>query len=269
MKLKRKITPEISNKNRILEDVIDIHIHTSPDIKPRLESDVEAALNAKARNMGAIVIKSHSEPTSGRAKIASEISNFPVFGGIVLNNGVGGLNPDAVRTCAEMGGKFVWFPTTSVSSVELDMGKIEDIIHIIAENNLVLLTGHLKPEGIFPILDLAHSLGVWKIVVNHPFATVVSATIDDQVEMSKYAYMEHCYVTCMKQHNNLNPEYIMDSIKKVGADKCIIATDFGQKHNPSPSKGMKNYIETLKDLGVKNSEITKMSIENPKNLIYK
>lgn len=54
--------------------------------------------------MCAIVIKSHIEPTAGRAKIAGEISKFNVIGGGCLNSGVGGLNPETVRVTAAMGG---------------------------------------------------------------------------------------------------------------------------------------------------------------------
>ncbi len=268
MKLKKEINPDNSYSGRTLEGMVDIHIHTSPDVKQRIVSDVEAAINAKNESMHAIVLKSHVEPTSGRAKIASEISEFPVFGGVVLNHSIGGLNLEAVRACAEMGGKFVWFPTTSVSSIKLDMQRIEEIVHVIADNDMVLLTGHLKAKEIFPIIDIAKSQGIWKIVVNHPLSVSVSATLDEQLEMSRYAYLEHCFVTCMKQHKNLDPEHIKDSIRKIGADKCIMATDFGQTHNPLPTEGMKMYIQTLRDLGIKNSEITKMSIENPKKLIY-
>jgi len=256
-------------QNTGLNGVIDIHIHTAPDIKPRFGSDIEIALNSKNELMQSIVLKSHSEPTSGRAKIASEITGFPVFGGVVLNQSVGGLNLDAVKTCAAMDGKFIWFPTTSVSSVKFDIERVEEIIQIIAENNMVLSTGHLKPEQIFTLIDMAHSQGIWKIVVNHPFAKVVSATFDEQIEMSKYAFLEHCFVTCMKQHQNLDPVSIKDSIRMVGADRCIMATDFGQSHNPSPSDGMKEYIKILGNLGVNKSDIHKMTIENPGKLIYK
>ena len=35
------------------------------------------------------------------------------IGGIVLNNGVGGINPHAVNLCFEYGGRIVWMPTTA------------------------------------------------------------------------------------------------------------------------------------------------------------
>ncbi|UTB33235.1 MAG: hypothetical protein NKF70_02900 [Methanobacterium sp. ERen5] len=50
MKLENKEIISDSHKTPVLKDVTDIHIHTAPDIKPRLESDIEAALNSK-RNL--------------------------------------------------------------------------------------------------------------------------------------------------------------------------------------------------------------------------
>lgn len=50
-----------------LAGFIDTHIHTSPDTRPRITSDVEAGIQARKAGMEAIVIKSHLEPTSARA----------------------------------------------------------------------------------------------------------------------------------------------------------------------------------------------------------
>ena len=77
------------------------------------------------------------------------MTSFPVFGGLVLNNSVGGLNPAAVKASAEIGGKFVWFPTISYSKMEIDWVKIEEILQVVAENDMVIGTGHMKPSDIF------------------------------------------------------------------------------------------------------------------------
>ena len=250
-----------------LQNFSDIHIHTAPDIKPRLQTDVEAALSAMESKMNCIVLKSHQEPTSGRAKITSDILGFQVYGGVVLNKSVGGLNPYAVKASAELGGKFVWFPTISYPTMQMDWAKVEDILQIVAENEMVLATGHLKPEDIFVLIDMAKSMGIWKIVVNHPLTRVVGASMDEQLEMSKHAYLEHCFVACMELHDNLNPEMIRDSIKKIGAKRCIMATDFGQTHNPQPVNGMKMFTRTMLDKGVSLDEINTMCIKNPQKLI--
>jgi hypothetical protein len=268
MKLKKEITHrEFTEKTYPLEEFTDTHIHTSPDIKPRLLTDIEAAMNAKEERMNSIVIKSHYEPTSGRAIIASEVTDFPVYGGVVLNNSVGGLNVDAVKSSAMIGGKFVWFPTISYSSIQINWSHVEDILHVVKENQMVIATGHLKSDDIFTLIDMAKAFGIWRIIVNHPLTKVVGVSLDEQVEMSAYAYLEHCFVACMEKHDNLDPVLIKDSIKKVGANRCLMATDFGQIYNPRPVDGMKMFINSMIHEGISINEIHLMCKANPHKLI--
>ncbi len=267
-KLKKEYPPrEPTGIDFPLEGFTDTHIHTSPDIKPRLLTDVEAAVSAKEEHMHSIVIKSHHEPTSGRAIIASKVTGFPVYGGVVLNRSVGGLNSNAVKASALIGGKFVWFPTISYSSLEIDWSKVEDILHIVKENQMVISTGHLKPADIFTLIDMAKSVGIWRVVVNHPLTLVVGASLDEQVEMAAHAYLEHCYVACMEKHDNLDPRIIRDSIKEIGAKRCLMATDFGQIHNPRPVNGMKLFINSMLQNGVSIEDILTMCKDNPQKLM--
>ncbi len=255
----------LKDKN-LLEGVIDTHVHTSPDIKPRILNDIEAAYGAKQEKMKAIVIKSHVESTAGRAQIAEKISGFKIIGGVSLNLSAGGLNPEAVNVTSELGGKIVWFPTISAPDISITYENIESILNIIAEKELVLATGHLKPEDIFLLLDYAKSLKIKKIIINHPLTRVVGATITEQKEMSKYAYLEHCFVACMEKHDNLDPNAIADAIKEVGPERCIMATDFGQAHNPVPVEGMKMFINSMIKRGIKDKYIKKMCVQNPSKL---
>lgn len=255
------------NKN-LIGGFIDTHLHTSPDIKPRILNDFEAAQDAKNGNMEAIVIKSHVESTAGRAKLVENITGFKVIGGICLNLSVGGLNPDAVKVTVGLGGKIVWFPTISAPQISITYEDAEDILNLIAENDLVLATGHLKPEEIFKLLDYAKSAGIKKIIINHPLTGVVGANIDEQKEMAKNAYLEHCFVACMEKHDNLDPEIIADAIKEVGAKKCIMATDFGQVHNPRPVDGMKMFINSMLGYGINEVDINKMCVVNPSKIFF-
>jgi hypothetical protein len=313
---KKSLLPEqISkiNDSISLKGFIDTHIHTSPDIKPRILNDLEAAHKAKTEGMQAIVIKCHVEPTSGRALIAKNAMNIDVFGGICLNKSVGGFNPDAVEVTANMGGKFVWFPTISVREMRNNLMNnnnnnynnyisynnsadnnasitpknvnisqksnfgifdpdyeelIESILHIIAQNDMVLATGHLNPFEIFELIDFAKSCGVKRILINHPLTGVVGATMEEQKEMAKNAFLEQCFVACMPMHDNLNPDVMAETIDYVGSKKCIMATDFGQKHNLTPIKGFKLFIKYLMDRGISEKHINIMCSLNPRDLIY-
>jgi hypothetical protein len=255
-------------KKDILNGFIDTHIHTSPDLKPRLLNDYEAALEAKERGMKAIVLKSHIESTSSRAYIAHRLTGCTVFGGVTLNLPVGGLNIDAVRSVASMGGKVVWLPTIHHKEVKIEHGPLEEILNFIAEKNLVLGTGHLNPSNIFRVLDECHSLGVEKIIINHPLTRVVGATLDEQKEMAHRAYLEHCWVATMPQHDELTIKIIFQSINEVGAKNCILATDFGQKHNPRPVLGMESMIKNMMEQGISWNDIQVMCKDNPEKLFF-
>jgi hypothetical protein len=259
-------SPEMGQKD-ILTGFIDTHIHTSPDVKPRLLNDYEAALEAQEKGMGAIVLKSHVEPTAGRAYITHRVTGFPVWGGVTLNLSVGGLNPEAVRDTALMGGKIIWLPTIHHKEIALDHDALDEILHLVKEYNLVLATGHLDPEGIFQVIDQCQSLGVEKIMVNHPLTLVVGASLDEQKEMARHAYLEHCWVATMPQHDKLDPEIIAESIKEVGAKHCILATDFGQEHNPRPVMGMQMMIASMIQHGISWDDVTRMCHDNPKKLL--
>ena len=66
----------------LLEGSIDMHIHSAPDVYPRILNDVELAVQAKEMGMRAIVIKNHFLITADRAQVATDAAEFPGFGGI-------------------------------------------------------------------------------------------------------------------------------------------------------------------------------------------
>lgn len=256
-----------NNNGHPLEGFIDTHIHTAPDIKPRLLSDVEAAVYAQKERMHGIVIKSHVESTVGRATLTSKVTGLPVWGGLTLNENIGGLNPQAVENMALMGGKIVWFPTISAPQIKMDIDKIESILSLIAEYDLVLATGHLKPANILSILDVVRDMHIKRVIINHPLSQVVGATIDEQREMAKKAYLEHCYVATQLQHDGLDSSCIAQSIKEIGPTKCILATDLGQAHNPPPHRGLKMFIREMMLEGISKKQIKVMCADNPAKIL--
>ena len=57
------------------------------------------------------MLECHNEPTGGRARVAAQQTGFPVYGSIVLNRAVGGINPVAVAVESDLGARVVWMPT--------------------------------------------------------------------------------------------------------------------------------------------------------------
>ncbi len=97
-----------------ISGVFDMHVHTAPDIAPRKTDDLELAKAAAEAGMGGFLLKSHLGSTVERAYLINRmVPNIRVFGGLVLNFPIGGLNPFAVDSYVRLGAKEVWMPTLS------------------------------------------------------------------------------------------------------------------------------------------------------------
>ena len=110
----------------------DLHVHSSPDVDPRRFDDLELAQEAARAGMAALLIKSHQSSTVERAILVSKIvPEIQVFGGLVLNDTVGGLNPAAVRLALRMGAKEIWMPTRSARNHRRACGEGNEGIEIL------------------------------------------------------------------------------------------------------------------------------------------
>src|SRR5207237_844482 len=100
---------------RTVEGLIDFHVHCAPDVFGRSIDDDEEVTLARDGSLEALVLKNHVALTADRAwLVRKHVPGVKVFGGIVLNSAVGGINPEAVQWMWRMQGGFgrvVWFPT--------------------------------------------------------------------------------------------------------------------------------------------------------------
>jgi len=144
-----------------LEGAVDLHVHSAPDVDLRRFDDIELAREAARAGMGAILIKCHQNSTVERAFLVSKIvPEIQIFGGLVLNETVGGLNPAAVRVALALGAKQIWMPTRSARNHRRRHGQpggisvldasggllpaVAEILESVAESNCILGTGHLS-----------------------------------------------------------------------------------------------------------------------------
>ncbi|UCF92502.1 MAG: hypothetical protein JSW39_30280 [Desulfobacterales bacterium] len=100
--------------NSLIHGVFDMHVHSHPDNAPRKTDDIELATAAAKAGMGGLVLKAHQGSTVERAYLVQKaVGNIRVFGGLVLNYPVGGLNPNAVDYYVRLGAREVWMPSLS------------------------------------------------------------------------------------------------------------------------------------------------------------
>lgn len=216
---------------RLLRGAIDTHIHASPSLFPRVCDHVECARRAAEVGMRAVVFKVHHGDTSGRVPLVRDAVGdaIEVYGGVTLNNAVGGFNPFAVDTAIRLGAKTVWMPTLSaknhleklgaphfpgmkqVGGVRLKekpltvfaderrrrvLPEVRTICKLIGQAGICLSTGHLDPGEVKALIEVAKEEGVKHIIVQHP-EYIVDATIEEQRAFARMgAYIEHLAIFC-------------------------------------------------------------------------
>ena len=280
------------NANR-LKGLIDMHIHSAPDIRQRKMNDLEIMEAAVERGVRAVVIKSHQVPTVDRATLVNQIAmekygsdvGFSMFGGITLNRSVGGLNPYAVEVALKLGGKVVWLPTMTSENhckkgasgpavICTENGKVvdkmKDIFSIVKDYDAVLATGHISDKECFIVAEAARDAGVKKIVITHPEFHIVGMSPEDQIRIVKdYDVMlEKVYAQPIGggvYKKNLSDN--VDIMRAIPAKNIIVSTDGGQMQNPEWYNTITEYVDYLYNSGIPEEDIIMMTQKNPASLL--
>ncbi len=287
----------MTKAEKLMDGAVDMHVHTSPDLFPRLADDLEIAREAKEARMGGIVIKNHFTTTADRAQIASETTSFPVFGGLVLNTPVGGLNPDAVRASLQLEAKIIWMPTiyaefqlkgnshvpmfgqiikpgtkgiNLLDSHQKLKKEIMTIIDLTLEYNAVLATGHISKLETAILVEQAAKMGHKKIMLTHPLSPMLDYSIEEIKELIDLGvtFVElNILDTTNVVNNPISTKTITRAIKEVGPSNIVMATDGGQTINPSPVKMLRQYINIMLDHSISEENIKTMIRYNPEFLL--
>ena len=267
-----------------LHGLIDLHIHTAPDVVPRLADDVEAARAAAAAGLRAILIKSHVTLTADRAGLAEKvIGGILVRGGLALNATVGGLNPRAVEVALQMGASIIWMPTHDAAhmmrrssrpggiSVFDDGGRllpaVYEIVDLVRAAGATLSTGHLAIKETLALVKLARDRRLGKLLVTHPEAEFIAMPAALQAEISgEGVFFERCYINTLPGSDSSMQE-IGAQIRAVGVRSTVLSTDLGQAANPAPVKGLRRYLGSLLDQGFSWDELWQMAGETSAYLL--
>jgi len=299
----RNTDPELPA--RLLEGAIDLHCHSGPSVMPRYFDHCDAMEEASAAGMRALLIKDHYYSATPITELLNKrFSHLKVtlLSGVPLNNTTGGLNVYAVEHGIKMGAKLVWMPTFS-SRNHLDHHKQDEgfkdkfpqtkktmldptpltvvdahgrllpevlpILDMIAENDIVLSSGHLHISEIWPLFEEAKRRGVTRLLCNHP-TYVVDANLDDirrLVGMGVYVEHSMCMFVPGSKFKFYEPAQLNAMIEAGTVDRTILGSDLGQLGNPRLVDGFRNVIETCLDLGYGEADVRKMISTNAAALV--
>jgi hypothetical protein len=288
-----------------IQGAYDLQVHVAPDVIERRIDDIGLAEEFLARGLKGFVLKSHYFPTAERAKVVNRaVPGIEAFGALTLNHSIGGLNPVAVELAGRSGAKIVWMPTVDAAnetagrvdgpSTKLpfwakiqrelaatgiapppltvidELGSISpaarNCLELIARHDMILATGHLGRHEIFPLVRAAREMKVRKVLVTHAEFPSQNLSGQEQAELADMgAFIEHCFTT---MYTGKAPwDVVLDSIRRVGPERCILSTDLGQTINPPVSDGFAMFAQKLLDAGFAAEAIRRMAVTNPGALI--
>ena len=281
------------------QGAIDFHVHSEPDVFGRSMDDIDVAVLAKRKGIRGLVLKNHVTMTADRAVLVMKaVPGIEIFGGIVLNNAVGGINPAAVEWMHRMSGgrgKVVWLPTFDsdkhiktlvdpkgsgivVAPNGVVTPQLEEVLKIIARENLVLATGHIHAEEVMAVVRRAKELGVKNILITHALTNIPGLTMEQARQVAQMgAYIEYCYLQSMtgpdaqhawmKHWSKVSLKDVAKVVGDIGAQHVVLSTDLGQHAMMTHPDGMEDMITGLLKEGVSQTDIDLMVKKNPAKLL--
>lgn len=245
-----------------LNGVIDLHVHAGPDVRERKTSAIELARMAGAAGMRGFLLKNHHTSTVlAAAAVAEDFPGLVVYGGLALNEWVGGLNVAAVEAAIGMGAREIWLPTLSAENQRLQQGRqgtgitvlredgrlkpeVCEVIRLVAEADVILGTGHLSPCEISLVVREARVVACRKIIVTHPEIRFIQLPVSIQRDLrGPGVFFERCYSRTPLMTRSWSE--LAEDIRAVGVESTVLATDFGQPDNPDPVEGMAAMMDAL------------------------
>jgi hypothetical protein len=285
-----------------LEGAIDLHVHSTPEVFGRIGDAGQIAKRCEAAGMRAVVFKAHHEGTMTRAYHANQqLQSLTAFGGLVLNDFVGGINPTAVQAALALGAKIVWAPTMHSRHHEETFGRgtygikrqtvegtimkpglvalddrgelLPDLVHVlemVKAAGAVFATAHFAPREIEAIVG--RYAGQMKILINHPFFLPRTVPMAWYVRMAEQgAFLEVCANICQPmafhQGGGMLLQQAKDLVDGAGVGQCVVSTDAGQPYSPWPDEELRAFMNCLYDVGLTETDIRRLMVDNPARLL--
>ena len=175
-----------ADARELLRGAIDLHVHASPDPFAQRRMDArELVRAARDAGMAGLVLKSHEYPTEPLAwALRGEFEGIAIHGAVVLDHGVGGLNPDALEVALRIGTRVVWWPTFDSAWSRETFGRwhahaapitvlderggllpvCHQLLDLVAEHAATLCSGHLSPAETLALVRESRRRGIRSIV---------------------------------------------------------------------------------------------------------
>src|SRR5438067_1913441 len=244
-----------------LTGALDAHVHAAPSFFPRWGDGVDVVAACAAVGMAGVLLKAHEGSTTESAAVLDRTSaTLRVFGGVVLNRYVGGLNPAAVEAALRLGARCVWFPTVdadaharafgSTGAYPAQRGGVEsqtgirvlddsgrcvpealEVLALAAEHDVLVATGHLSAVEVTTLQRHAVDAGVRRLLIQHPCFPVPALSAEELEPIVRAgAVFELTYLSISPRWQTSTIAEAAALLLRFGGDRVVVSSDAGQEH---------------------------------------
>ncbi len=277
-------------EDEYLVGAIDLHVHADPcSLVPRNQDFIQVAADAARAGLRAVVRKDHHYSTVGEAYVVQrhidhlvETGRLPrrveVYGGVPVTFSV---DPRQVEQALRFPTfKMIWLnPVNGERLVEGGRVRpeVERIIELARDHRIGLNLGapsHSRKyagvddyAGLAPLVERVGLLGA-AAVLDHPLSSFTVDQIAELVACGVYAGL-FCYpsLPSVIKAPVVDPARTRQLVERVGAERCIIASDVGMLLEPTALEALRLMIRLLLVLGFGRRELELMLRVNPARVL--
>ena len=291
-----------------LKGTVDSHVHCGPHINQRTVTAFEAVRQAAAVGQIGLGIMDVFASTSGLAALAMhELGHLDVevFGGIILEPYVGGIDPRVVSLALGMGygagtgARFVSLPCHHTRFVALSERRppdyvarcfalseqepmpdaIREILDLCAAAGVVFNTGHVTGGEARRLVEEAVRRGVTRILCPASYFTTAEATsLAELGAFLEFSFFVLSHATAIGQtmidaeKHRFPPvtiESVAEKIRAVGPERVVLGSDSGSYVLPPPVEAFREFLIMISSAGFSDDEIQIMAARNPTQLFLR
>lgn len=278
-------------EDECLKGAIDMHVHADPcSLAPRNQDFTQVAIDAARAGFRAVVRKDHYFSTVAEAGAIQRhidhlvetgvlTNRIEVFGGVPVAQTLDAAPVERATRLPAF--KMIWLnPVGGVRLVENGRVRpeVERIFQVAADHGIGLNLGqpsHSRAnneglgdyEGLRPLVELVARMGA-KAVLDHPLSSFTTGQIASLMTDGVYAGL-FCYpsLPSVAKAPVVDPERTHQLLQRLGAEKCLIASDVGMLLEPTQLEAMRMMARLLLVLGCSIPDLELMMKINPAHLL--
>ena len=255
----------------ILAGAFDLNVLAGPEPHGILRFDgLDTARYAQEAGLGGFLLVSEHYPTAAQAQMLNRVyPGLTVYGAVVLNGAVGGINALAVEAGAGCGAAAMLMPTEEGESVLDTNGSLrreaQQVLEATARHELLAATGRLSHTDAVALLKAASVHGVTRTVASHHMGQESSEHLVELASLG--AYVEHSFAACMPSGGRLAPRQLAERIMAATVECSVLTSGLGRWQEPPPAEGLRMAIAAMLAEGITPDELEVLVKRNPARLL--